>query len=273
MAISINTRPRVFYYNTDDSPAVAVYSNWCAAWNPIVYGFAVASADLASYLIISIYEVGTNTLLSESTYRPFKVGTWNVDIAPSIRSYLFSAFETDFSDNDNCNDAGNALSFYITYTQVYENGDPQVFNSEQTRPIIASCSAMQFGDSYGGNMAKYTPFNFDLEEAKKMKFLTAFEKPVMWYGYPISLSFIYATSLIGVELIKREVQQDVNGASLTTDDKVLDPYKIGKVNYLKINEPNQQYAQSVKVSLRTGDSIPNYYVEDGYIDDGYTQIN
>lgn len=271
MAITISDRPRVFEY-TGDSPAVPVYSNWNAGWNPIVYTFTVLSSDVLSSLILNIYEVGTNTPLASNTIRPFRAGDWKVNISPYIRSYLFSEYKTNFTTNDNCVDAGNSINFYVTYTQVFDNGSSSIFNSEQSKPITASCSAMQFNDGSGGNMFSYVPFNFNLPEEKKMKFMTVFKRPVMFAGFPFTLSFIYATNIIGVEVIKREVQQDVNGESLQTDNITLDPVQIGRINYLKINEPTQQNAKSILVSMRTGDPISSDYVDEGYVDVGYTQI-
>lgn len=272
MAITITDRPRTFYYNDGGSPPSNVYSNWNAVWNPIIYTFAVLDADILSSLLIEIYEVGSNTLLASNTVRPFKAGSWNVDIAPYIRGYLFSEYSADFASFNNCPDAGNHLNFYIQYTQKFDNGSAPLFNSEQARPITAMCSAMQFGDTSGGNMEHYVPFNFDLPEEQKMKFLTGFETPVMWKDWPFSMSFVYSLNMMGVEIIKREVQQNGNGSALQTDNTNLDPTAIGKVNYLKINNPSQANAKSVLVSLRTGDPVSNFYVDEGYVDDGYTQI-
>lgn len=272
MAITIQDRPRQFYYYTMDSPAIPVYSNWNAAWNPIVYSFAVLSADILSSLLINIYEVGTNTLLASITTRPFRAGSWNVDVAPYVRSYLFSIHKTDFTTNDNCADKGNSLNFYITYTQQFDNGSSSIFNSEQSKPIAATCSAMQFGDSNGGNMSGYVPFNFDLPEQKKMKFLSTFKKPVMWNGWPFTLSFIYSLEIIGIENIKTERQRDSNKGTLAISNKTLDQNQIGRINYLKINNPTEVNAQSVLVSLNTGEVQPITYVDEGYVTDGYTQI-
>lgn len=272
MAITVNDRPRIIYYYTPDSPAVAVYSTWNAAWNPVVYIFNVLTADVLSGIQLRIYEVGTNTLLAENFVRPFRAGTWNVDIAPFIRDYLFSVYSTDFTNGDNCADAGNSLRFYITYTQIFDNGDTSLFSSEEARPIEIICAAKQFGDQYGENMAQYTPFMFDLEEGLKAKFLTAFQKPTLFKGYPLTLSFIYSQALIGVQVIKSQKEQNVNGSLLIQNDTDLDPNTVGRVNYLLVTEPAQQYADSIKLSLRTGEAIPNYYVDPGYVDEGYQQI-
>lgn len=272
MAITITDRPRRIAF-TSDSPAVSVYSNWNAVWNPFGYTFAVLSSDVLSSLVIKIFEVGSNTLLASNTVRPFKAGSWFVSIDPYIRSYLLSDYSADFTSFDNYIDAGNALNFYITYDQIFDDGSDTLFNSEQTKPITAMCSAMQFGDTNGGNMIEYVPFNTDLSEGSKMKFLTKFERPVMWTGYPFSLSFIYSLEIQGVQIIKREIQQNINRGSLQTTNTNLNPLEIGQVNYLKVREPNQLYAKSVLLSIRTeGEVIDNNYVNEGYVDEGYTQI-
>lgn len=272
MAITITERPRLFYYNDGGSPPTNVYSNWNAAWNPIVYIFSVLTADVASSVLLNIYEVGTNTLLASNTLRPFRSGDWHIDIAPYLKAYLFSTYSPNFASSDNYKDLGNSLSFYITYTQTYDQSPVALFNSEQARPIVACCSAKQFGDSNGGNMAQYVPFNFDLAESLKMKFLTAFERPVMFIGFPLTLSFIYSTNIGGVEVFKQETQQDINGTSLAIDDTILSDNHLGKINYLKINEPIQPNCQSILVSLFTGEPVDHTYVDEGYVDVGYTQI-
>lgn len=270
--ISITTRPRQQVYINSGSPGVPVWSNWNAAWNTIVYTFNVEASDVASGIRLSVYESGTNTLLIDAFMRPYKLGSWNVDIAPYLRSYLFSKYQTNFTLGDNCGDLGNSLTFYITYQQIYDNATPSVFSTEITRPIIACCSALQFGDQYGENMREYTPFNKDLDEEYKAKFLTAFKRPVMFKGFPFTLSFIYNYDLVGVQVEKVEQQNDTNDSPLEIETIDLDPTKIGTINYLNIKEPDQQHCKSITTFLQTGNEIENYYVDPGYVDSGYEQV-
>jgi hypothetical protein len=273
MAITIAIRPRTVAYYNDASPPVPVYSNWNAAWNPIVYEFAVpTNNDRKSALIVNIYEVGTNTLLASNTIRPFTTGNLKHDVGPYVRSYLFSRYQPDFTSGDNSKDNGNSIQFYITYTQKFENGHADIFNSDSARPIVASCSAMQFGDQNNGNMITYTPFNSDLDEESKMKFMTCFDRPIMWKGFPFTLSFIYPTDLISIQIYKKESQLNVNKQLLIADDINLDPTQVGFVNNLLINEPDETLAKFMKVALYTGEGIPNYYVDPGYVDEGYEQV-
>ncbi len=147
-----------------------------------------------------------------------------------------------------------------------------MFNSDQARPIVATCSAMQFGDQNDGNMQPYMPFTVDTVDVDKMKFLTAFEQPVMWEGYPCNLSFIYNKYLIGIQVYKKETELNINQQTISVGDTNLDPNQVGFINYLKVSEPSDLNAKFQKLSLYIGDHISNYYVDQGYVDDGYTQV-
>lgn len=273
MAISVAIRPRKLAYYNEASPPTPIYSIWSAAWNSIVYEFVVPNDnDKKSAIVISIYENSSNTLLAVNTYRPFKNGNLIVDLSPYIKAYLYSKYFTSFGNDINCIDNGNSINIYITYSQIFDDGSSVLFTSEQQRPISVSCSAQQFGDKNDGNMINYTPFNTDLPEAQKMKFLTAFEKPMMFKGYPFTLSFIYSTNLIGYQVAQRTEEQDINSSQLIVINTDLNPNLIGRVNYLKINEPTQQNTKKIIVSLSTGDAVDNRYVDVGYVDNGYEQI-
>lgn len=272
MAISVAVRPRKLAYMTSASPPTPIYSYWNAAWNPIVYEFSAPNdLDKGSSLFISVYEFASNTLLASNTYRLYRSGNFIFDVAPFIRPYLFSNYNPDLT-KINSIDQGNALRFYITYVQTTEDGLNVIYNSEQHLPITASCSAMQWGDQDNGSMNSYTPFNTPLEEDQKAKFLTAFERPMMFKNYPFTLSFIYDANLGGNEIFANIEKQNINGAQLDINDDILDPSSVKKINYLKVPEPSQSDTKIVSVYLHTGETINDYYVDEGYVDNGYVQI-
>lgn len=272
MSISVAVRPRQQAYLNAGSPPIPVYTYWNAAWNPIVYEFAVPTdVDRLSSLFIQIYELGTNTLLAANTYRPFQSGNFILDVSPYLRAYLFSKYQPDFT-KINSIDNGNAIRFYITYTQTSEDGGTVILNSEQPYPITASCSAMQFGDSDNGNMNRYVPLNFPIDEIDKAGFLTAFESPVMFNGYPFTLSFIYDASLGGHEVYANIEEQDINNSQLIDYNSILDPSCVKKINYLLVPQPTQPNTKNIEVYLHTGNTINDYYVDEGYVDNGYQQI-
>ena len=272
MAITISERPRQIVYYNNDSPAQPVYSNWNAGWNPIVYKFSVANEDdINSTLVVRIYELGTDTFLSEDNIRPFRTGELIFDCGDKVRNYLLSSYSPSFINYDNSADPGNSIQFYITYTQILPNAS-QVFSSEQQRPIKAVCSAMRTGDKDNGNLKRFVPFNTDLPEQNKMKFLSCFETPVMWAGWPFSLSFIFSENIAGYELIKVEDELNINGQLLASNDTLLDASQIGRVNYLRVNDPQESDTDYIVVSLESGTSLPNYYVDPGYVEEGYVQV-
>jgi hypothetical protein len=271
MAISVSVRPRKLAYLNSGSPPIPVYTYWNAGWNPIVYEFNIPSDDdRLSSLMINVYELGSNTLLASNIYKPFVSGNFIFDVSPFIRAYLYSKYTPDLSKLNSI-DQGNALRFYITYTQTTQNGTV-TFNSEQPYPITASCSAMQFGDQDNGSMNRFTPLNLPIEEDLKAKFLTAFERPMMFKGYPLTLSFIYDASLGGFEVFANIEEQNINGAQLLLTDNILDSSSVKKINYLKIAEPTQSNTKKINAYLHTGDTINDYYVDNGYVDNGYVQI-
>jgi len=270
MAISIAVRPRLLAYMDTGSPGGPRYSYWNAAFNPIVYEFAVPrAADKLSTLKIDIYELGSNTLLASDNFRPFTTGNLIVDVSTYVRPYLFSRWSPN-SSKANSPDPGNALRFYITYQQFDSSGTASSLVSDQQNPITASCSAMQFGDQNDGNMIEFVPYAYTLPV--KAKFLSAFERPIMFAGYPFTLSFIYNQELGATQLYRNTTQQNINGDQLDLDDDLLDPSGVRKINYLKINEPDQPNTKKLEVYLHTGDEINDYYVEQGYVDNGYHVI-
>lgn len=254
------------------SPASAI-SSWVAGWVPINYQFLFQLPT--DRIIIRVYEYASNTLLAVSTHAPRPDLTMNYDISEYVRSYLFSKLAT-INNEVNLKDPGNTLKVYFTY-QVYDlNEDvdalsPRTLFSEEANYISVTCSAKQYGDLYGGNMGEYVPFGVDLDDQYKSKFLTAFEMPVKFIGFPFSLSFIYSEQIANHAINRDEVVLDVNGTQLTEIVTPLDPSQGGQVNYL-MTSSYQSTAKYADVSLSIGEAIPQAYVDAGYVDPGYTEI-
>lgn len=271
MAISISTRPRQLSYTNDASPAVQVYSNWNTSENTgsCNYGFAIVNtADVNSTIEIKIYESGSDTLLSSSIHRPFKIGTFNIDLASYVRAYLYSSYQKATARN--VKHVGTSIRFYITYRQILSDGTEQDLYSEIQRPLYMVCSAKQVGDVNGVNMEEYIMFPDELNEDERGKFLTKFENPPIWSGYERTVSFIYDNYLIGNELNAVQIDRDINLNQVSNNTEVLDASQVYGVNLLKVNYPATGAYTDLYLSL--GDQTANYYVDQGYVDDGYTEI-
>jgi hypothetical protein len=264
MAITLISRPTV--YKGDFSPGGTYYSKWNATgkYDKIVYGFNVPSVDLGSRLRVNVYELGSDLLLATNTYYPFKSGTFNVDVASFVRSYLYSRFAPNFNFVNSI-DNGATVRFYIGY-QV----DDEVEIRDTVNPINAVHAAMPLGNSNGSNMSEYVPINVDTED--KAKFLTIFEKPVMFIGYPYIISFIYDPYLMGKELKLNVKELDANLAEIDEYEYELDRSAIYRVNYIVMPSIVNSDCKNLKISIKTGEDVNDYYVDEGYVDEGYIQI-
>ena len=62
-------------------------------------------------------------------------------------------------------------------------------------------------------MGEYVPFFIDLvTPIPKAKFLSDFESPTYFPGFPFSLSFIYSENLVGIESFRNQENYDINGS-------------------------------------------------------------
>jgi hypothetical protein len=261
--VSIASRPIV---TINDSPLVQ--SKWVAAWNPIVYTFQFTDLDdPTSYLVVYIYEYGTNTLLAQDDYTP-RNGTVRIDISSKVRSYLRSIYNPDFSSGINCKEEEASINFYIKY-QLNTSSTTGTIVSDETNNIYAVNAAKQIGEEYGQNMAAYVPYG--IGGLITAKFLTKFEEPVLFSGYPFALSFIYSENIVGHELKLLEDFLDINGDELSDNETQLDSSQGYKVNHLQIDTPDYE-VKYIDIRLSTGDVLPDMYVSEGYVESGYTEV-
>jgi hypothetical protein len=269
MGVAITSRPIV---TINDSPVVK--SRWVAVWNPIVYDFEFTDIeDTIAYLIVYIHEYGSNTLLGKSTYTP-RASTLKVDISHELRSYLYSQYNPDFSGSFNYKDVGSTLKCYVKYQLVtIESGNTLISGSiisDETNYIYATNSAKQIKEVYGQNMGEYVPFGID--GIIKAKFLTKFEEPVYFSGYPFTLSFIFSDLIVGHEIKLIEDRLNINGSSITNEETNLSKAYNHSINYLKLQDSYSVNVKYVDVSLSTGEASPELYVQSGYVESGYIEV-
>jgi len=264
--VVITKRPLRLIYA--DSPYSA-YSRWVAGSNPINYKFLFTDVD--DRISLKIYEYGTNLLLSSSTHAPRPDKTMNLDIAEYANDYLYSTLQNITVRNKK--DTGSTLKIYFTYVIYNKYEDPDTLSARTiyTEQYIAvTSSAMQFGDKYGSNMAKYLPFAFDAPTQYKSEMLTMFKEPVYFEGFPFTLSFIYNEDIASHEVHINESRLDVNKSLLSTVVSDLDTTQAGVINLLTLNTPTGE--NYIKFNLSVGDAIPQAYVESGYVLNGYVEI-
>jgi hypothetical protein len=250
----------------NSSPVIK--SRWIAGWNPVVFGFNFTSiTDPTTYLIVSVYEYGSNTLLGKDTYRP-RNGRLNIDISSILHSYLFSRYSPTLSVVFNSADAGGSIRCYIKY-QLNTLTEAGAEVSDEANYIYVANAAKQAGEAYGQNMAEYVPYGVD--GIMKAKFLTKFDEPVFFTDYPFTISFIYSENIIGHELKLLEDRLDINGSLLTDEETDLFRETGHYINHLRLQTSYPGNVKYVDISIATGDASPELYVYEGYVETGYTE--
>lgn len=274
MAINLVTRPREFIQNSTGSPSVALYSNWIASgkFDSCVYGFSIAdSDDVLSRISVQLYEAGSNTLLASFYVRPFRTGTYYLDVLPYVAPYLNTEYDADFGSEKNCADEEAQIRFYMIWQQIYDDGTTGNLLSEINFTVTVAKAAKQFNvDSYKSNLINYVPIP-DTRDSKA-KFLTEFTQPVMFVGYEFTLNFIYDNGISGRVIECEETELNINRSDLSVTTTELDQSHVRKINHLKIDEPSNLQTHYIDVKLQTGDESEEFYVDEGYVDEGYVDI-
>lgn len=264
--VTIVSRPS----KTIPSSPANIVSRYTAAWNPIVYTFKFTTVPDAAYrLLVRVFEYGSNVLLGEFNVRPIAVGNMRVDMSSYIQSYLESSYGPDFGTRINDSEPKSVIRFYITYQEQFLNGTSGTLYTDQANYINAALSAKQIGDIYGQNMRDYTPF---AKDGLLAKFLTKFDEPVKWNGWPFTLSFVFAEDIQGHEIKRIEENLNINKVLVTDAETQLDRSKVNYINWLKVSDNVPDNVYFIDVTLKTGEAVGESYVYAGYVEDGYVEV-
>lgn len=229
---------------------------------------------------IAVHDAVTDELIDTFYPKPDSTGFLLQDVSGVVRSQVQTAFDANQS-NINIANKGISGSFYIVYGATYTlttiagESFPSVI-SDVTDPNTyywISAAKQITGDvsegmdGIGQNMKEYVPKNISGSEAK---FLTMFERPTYFEGFPFTLSFLYDEDFESVYLDNHQQDVNVNGVDVGSESSnTLFVNGRGYVNQMKIRTPNTG-ASAFEVWLETGDNISNGYVLNGYVASGYT---
>lgn len=156
-----------------------------------------------------------------------------------------SVFQNKFTYNKiNQSQLGEGGQFNITWREIF-NGVTTNANYSLLNPIYIFYwvnASKQIKDIYSQNMADYNLTN-DTSRTNKAKFLSVFDKPTYFAGYPFSLSFIYSETLENKALRRREHTKNINGTQIANTTDLLDMGGRGFVNRLMLK---QSYTSNIK---------------------------
>jgi hypothetical protein len=122
-------------------------------------------------------------------------------------------------------------------------------------------------DIYGQNFGDYFPVAAPSSELPR--FLTPFESPRIFVGFPFTLSFIFPLELQSLLITSEEDELSSTGTILNHVDAQIDTAHAGAVNLLTIQGGSTVGTKFIRVWLETGGVAGNNYVADGYVADGY----
>lgn len=216
---------------------------------------------------VKVFEVGSGNLLGIRNPVPLSDGSLNLDLSDFVRAFFNHDDGFDY-DQVNKRALNKSIKFFITYQEIFDGSSESVV-PDDSNPVFACDAVKQMGDTNGQNMAEFVPLND--ENAPDALFLTSFDVPKFWPGYPFSIDFIYSEDFPSVALqrIQQDLdanQQPIAGQNLT--QLIEDEQQ--SVNRLMLDNLDAA-AKFVSIKLGTGAAIVDDYVFVGYVNDGYVE--
>jgi len=210
------------------------------------------------------FEIGT------SINRPNETGLLKVDAAAFLKTIV--SYQDTFKYNQlNKSDASQGGQFNIQYRESWTGTTGAWSGISSVNLYYYVNAAKQIQQIYGSNMGEYVPFDTAFTTEPKAKFLSDFNKPTYFPGYPFSLSFIYSDAVAGSQLVKFEVQKDINGGTVSTASINLDPSYLQQVNRLMLAEDYDCATKEVDVWLQTDGAACREYVLIDYVAEDYVE--
>lgn len=154
-----------------------------------------------SYRVNVFVYNSANALLNESAlgFSPDESGGVRIDIMTVVRAYLNAENASDLTASTDVYDDTNAyLKFYIKYQEAWTDSAQSVTN-DSANQFFAVLGANQIPSLYGSNMAEHVTFD---DGTPKPNWLTKFDSPVMWRGYPFVLSAIIGDGVTGDQFVR-----------------------------------------------------------------------
>lgn len=230
---------------------------------------------------INVY--GPTDLVSTLWLKPDSTGLIMADVSGVIKSTIETR---DIESFININERDDELSgqLRIGYGAMYKIGDVVITNTETLDGFeyYWVSAAMQVDGKTvlgmagkGQNMAVHVPFN---ESGSAAKFLTMFEKPVMFEGYPFSISFIYGNDFFGGEgfdsyyLERHQQNYNINRQVTSAEsDQTLLVTGVEYVNGLMLADPDATTTE-MDVWLEVAGVVVDGYVDSGGLESGSVDL-
>jgi hypothetical protein len=120
-------------------------------------------------------------------------------------------------------------------------------------------------DDYGQNYADYVT---QMPTSVNAKFLTAFERPTLFFGYPFSITYVDALPTYTKTIEFDEL--NVSGSIINHQDANTVDIRTG-LQQLALLFEFDNTTESINLWLECNGTAEDGYVADGYVDDGYVE--
>ncbi len=145
---------------------------------------------------IAVEIVSQKTVIT-ANFSSDKKGYTKADLSGFLKT-LVGPSETNDYTTVNFLDRNLNAQFTFRYQEVWDGNVGQWYSGPA--PFYVTYAAMQLGETNGGNMAEYVPFLSVTNQSQRAKWLTDYERPNLYIGFPFDLSFIYSEDLLGIQL-------------------------------------------------------------------------
>jgi hypothetical protein len=217
------------------------------------------------FIETEVFYVGVNGYEVLGKYKNKTNLEGNVNL--SIASILKTVCEYDNKFNyDTLNKAmiGEGGAYNIRFREIY-NGIEQPLSNPFAAVQYFTNSSKQILDAYGSNMGEYVP-TLDNTRPNKAKFLSVFDKPTIFKGFPFSMSFIYSDNLLNEEVEVEVFGNDVNGINVFNDTGILNHLERSEVNRLMMLDGLNDDIKTFELWLQTtGNTITTPPFDNGNV--------
>lgn len=165
MAVSITQRPAA----------------WSPVNNPVVYKFSTTGGPFTNYRIEVEVFAGGVSVGAIFSFTPNSSNVTTADISAILKSILYRDWELPVSINES-EDGIGSTEFYIKYQELY-TGSATSQTSDSANTKVGVLAGLQIGSN--------ADLDLYVAEDSTKKFLTIFDTPKIWIGYPFTISYLH----------------------------------------------------------------------------------
>jgi hypothetical protein len=201
---------------------------------------------------------------------PDTKGAIELDASEWVQIYVDLRNQYQYDGAPNKAERETSGIFNLRYTEAWQDNEGTAKSATITDSAYQFYmgSVRQVMDEYGQNMAVFVPHYPKVASAE---WLTDFEKPTYFPGYPFDISFIFSDLMSGYTCSRRVREYDQNLViNVAQADESLDISERFYVNRMSIDEPAIDTAE-VQMEIILNTTVPSVdrAVEDGYVDPEY----